>query len=279
MIHIKKLKFGYNRKSPVLDGIDLSLGAGAITGLLGKNGVGKTTLLKLIAGALRPDGGEVSVLGHSPEKRSVDFLSQIYFLPEEMPEMHLTIDKYMSIHAPFYPRFSEDEFRGFLAELEITDTSVSMSKLSMGNRKKVFIAFAFAANTPLLVLDEPTNGLDIPSKTVLRKLLRIKASENRLIVISTHQVRDLKNILDAVVILDDTRLLLNADVERICDKLYFGIADGSENPDEVLYSEPSVAGTQIVRPNRGGEECDVDVELLFNAAFNAKQKITELFNK
>ncbi|MBP5241900.1 MAG: ABC transporter ATP-binding protein, partial [Bacteroidales bacterium] len=101
----------------------------------------------------------------------------------------------------------------------------------------------------------------------------------RLIVVSTHQVRDLKNILDAVVILDDTRVLLNADVERICDKLYFGIADGSESPDEVLYSEPSVAGTQIVRPNRGGEECDVDVELLFNAAFNAKQKITELFNK
>ena len=279
MIHIKNLKFGYNRKSPVLDGIDLSLGAGAITGLLGKNGVGKTTLLKIIAGALRPDGGEVSVLGHSPEKRNVDFLSQICFLPEEMPEVHLSIDKYMKINAPFYPDFSETDFVEYLREWEITDLRQSLAKLSLGTRKKVFIAFAFAANTPLLVLDEPTNGLDIPSKTVLRKLLRIKASENRLIVVSTHQVRDLKNILDAVVILDDTHVLLNADVERICDKLYFGIADGSENPDEVLYSEPSVAGTQIVRPNRGGEECDVDVELLFNAAFNAKQKIMELFNK
>jgi len=279
MIHIKNLKFGYNRKSLVLDGIDLSLGAGAITGLLGKNGVGKTTLLKLIAGALRPDGGEVSVLGHSPEKRSVDFLSQIYLLPEEMPEMHLTIDKYMSIHAPFYPRFSEDEFRGFLAELEITDTSVSMSKLSMGNRKKVFIAFALATNARLILMDEPTNGLDIHSKSVLRKLLRTKADEDRLIIISTHQVRDLQNILDAVVILDNTKVLLNADTYAITQRLFFGIADGSENPDDVLYSAPSVAGTQIVRVNGKGEESDVDVELLFNAAFNAKQKITELFNK
>ena len=279
MIHIKNLKFGYNRKSLVLDGIDLSLGAGAITGLLGKNGVGKTTLLKLIAGALRPDGGEVSVLGHSPEKRSVDFLSQIYLLPEEMPEMHLTIDKYMSIHAPFYPRFSEDEFRGFLAELEITDTSVSMSKLSMGNRKKVFIAFALATNARLILMDEPTNGLDIPSKSVLRKLLRTKADEDRLIIISTHQVRDLQNILDAVVILDNTKVLLNADTYAITQRLFFGIADGSENPDDVLYSAPSVAGTQIVRVNGKDEESDVDVELLFNAAFNAKQKITELFSK
>ena len=279
MIHIKKLKFGYNRKSPVLDGIDLSLGAGAITGLLGKNGVGKTTLLKHIAGALRPDGGEVSVLGHCPEKRSVDFLSQIYFLPEEMPEMHLTIDKYMSIHAPFYPRFSEDEFRRFLAELEIADTAVSISRLSLGNRKKVFVAFALAANTPLLLMDEPTNGLDIPSKSVLRKLLRTKADEDRLIIISTHQVRDLQNILDTVVILDNTKVLLNADTDSITQRLFFGIADGSENPDDVLYSAPSVAGTQIVRVNGKGEESDVDVELLFDAAFNAKQKFTELFNK
>lgn len=279
MIHIKNLKFGYNRKSPVLDGIDLSLGAGAITGLLGKNGVGKTTLLKIIAGALRPDGGEVSVLGHSPEKRNVDFLSQICFLPEEMPEVHLSIDKYMSINAPFYPRFSEDEFRRFLAELEITDTAVSMSKLSMGNRKKVFIAFALATNARLILMDEPTNGLDIPSKSVLRKLLRTKADEDRLIIISTHQVRDLQNILDTVVILDNTKVLLNADTYAITRRLFFGIADGSENPDDVLYSEPSVAGTQIVRVNGKGEESDVDVELLFNAAFNAKQKITELFSK
>ena len=279
MIRIKNLKFGYNRKNPVLDGIDLSLGAGAITGLLGKNGVGKTTLLKLIAGALRPDGGEVSVLGHSPEKRNVDFLSQIYFLPEEMPEMHLTIDKYMKINAPFYPRFSEDEFRSFLAELEIADTAVSMSKLSLGNRKKVFIAFALATNTPLLLMDEPTNGLDIPSKSVLRKLLRTKVDDDRLIIISTHQVRDLQNILDTVVILDNTKVLLNADTDAITQRLFFGISDGGENPDDVLYSAPSVAGTQIVRVNTDGRESDVDVELLFNAAFNAKQKFTELFNK
>ncbi|MBR5028783.1 MAG: ATP-binding cassette domain-containing protein [Bacteroidales bacterium] len=279
MIRIKNLKFGYSRKNPVLDGIDLSLGAGAITGLLGKNGVGKTTLLKLIAGALRPDGGEVSVLGHSPEKRSVDFLSQIYLLPEEMPEMHLTIDKYMKINAPFYPRFSEDEFRSFLAELEIADTAVSMSKLSLGNRKKVFIAFALATNARLILMDEPTNGLDIPSKTVLRKLLRIKADDDRLILISTHQVRDLQNILDTVVILDNTKVLLNVDTDAITRQLFFGISDGGENPDDVLYSAPSVAGTQIVRVNGKDEESDVDVELLFNAAFNAKQKIKELFNK
>lgn len=279
MIEIKKLKFGYRKNQNVLDGVDLSLEPGRIVGLLGKNGVGKTTLMQLMSGVLFPTQGTVTVLGMEPRKREAECLSQLFMLPEEMPEVHLSIDKYMKINAPFYPDFSETDFVEYLREWEITDLRQSLAKLSLGTRKKVFIAFAFAANTPLLVLDEPTNGLDIPSKTVLRKLLRIKASENRLIVVSTHQVRDLKNILDAVVILDNTHVLLNADVERICDKLYFGIADGSENPDEVLYSEPSLAGTQVVRPNRGGEECDVDVELLFNAAFNAKQKITELFNK
>ena len=152
-IEIKNLKFGYRKNQNVLDGVDLSLEPGRILGLLGKNGVGKTTLMQLMSGVLFPTQGTVTVLGREPRKREAECLSQLFMLPEEMPEVHLSIDKYMKINAPFYPDFSETDFVEYLREWEITDLRQSLAKLSLGTRKKVFIAFAFAANTSLLVLD------------------------------------------------------------------------------------------------------------------------------
>lgn len=279
MITIKNLDFYYKSSHSVLKNINMQLNAGRITGLLGKNGVGKSTLLHLISGLQFPINGEIDVLGHTPHKRKVNFLENIFLLDEELPSLPLSIEKFVKINSVFYPNFSIEQFNNYLNEFEIADTTQRINKLSFGTRKKVFIAFALACNTKLLLMDEPTNGLDIPSKTAFRKLLRLSMTDDKLIIISTHQARDLQNILDSVVILDNENILLNATAEDITKKLCFKIADSTDNANNILYSEPSIAGNQIVKINTENEESNLDVELLFNTAFANKQKFINIFNK
>ncbi len=279
MVTINNLDFFYKKKHSVLKDINLRLNGGRITGLLGKNGVGKSTLLHLIAGLQLPINGQITVMNYKPTQRNVSFLQNIFLLDEELPSLPLSIAKFVSINSVFYPNFSTENFHNYLNEFEITDTKQRIDKLSFGTRKKVFISFALACNTTLLLMDEPTNGLDIPSKSSLRKLLRLSMTDDKLIIISTHQARDLQNILDSVVILDNERLILNATDEEITKKLCFKIADGNENQDDILYSEDSVAGNQIVKVNNDNEDSNLDIELLFNAVFSDKEKFLKLFNK
>lgn len=278
MIEIKNLKFWYKKNKTVLQDINLQLQEGKIVGLLGKNGVGKSTLLHLIAGLQFPVEGSVTADGEIPGQRKVSTLQNMFLLSEEVPETTRTIEKFVKINSVFYPKFSNDDFTSYMHEFEVTDFKQRIDKLSFGTRKKVFIAFALACNTKYLLMDEPTNGLDIPSKASFRKILRLAVSEDKLAVISTHQARDLQNILDSIVMLDNTNLLLNADDWQITEKLYFGIATGEENEDDILYSEQTVAGNQIVKVNKDAAESNLDVELLFNAAFNRKDKFKSLFN-
>ena len=278
MIEIKNLKFHYKRNKTILQDINLQLQEGKITGLLGKNGVGKSTLLHLTAGLQFPIEGSVTLDGQIPQKRTADVLKNLFLLSEEVPETTMTIAKFVKINSVFYPKFSHEDFKTYMSEFEVTDFAQRIDKLSFGTRKKVFIAFALACNTKYLLMDEPTNGLDIPSKASFRKILRLAMTADKLAVISTHQARDLQNILDSIVILDDTHLLLNADDWQITEKLCFGIATGMENEDDILYSEPTVAGNQIVKVNKDAVQSNLDVELLFNAAFNRKDKFKELFN-
>ncbi len=279
MVTINNLDFFYKKKHSVLKDINLQLNGGRIASLLGKNGVGKSTLLHLIAGLQFQINGEINVMNYKPTQRNVSFLQNIFILDEELPSLPLSIAKFASINSVFYPNFSKENFHNYLNEFEITDTKQRIDKLSFGTRKKVFISFALACNTTLLLMDEPTNGLDIPSKSSLRKLLRLSMTDDKLIIISTHQARDLQNILDSVIILDNERLILNATDEEITKKLCFKIADGSENTDDILYSESSVAGNQIVKVNNDNEDSNLDIELLFNAVFSDKEKFLKLFNK
>ena len=267
MIEIKDLTFGYKRNKPVLQNVNLELKQGYIHGLLGKNGIGKTTLLKLIAGLQFPDKGTIMVA----------FLSNMFFLSEDLYDSKLTIEKFLKVNSVFYPDFSKENFLSYLTDFEIEDIKQRLDKLSYGTRKKVLIAFGLACRCKLMLLDEPTNGLDIPSKSQFRKVMLRAMTEESCIIISTHQVRDLHNLIDSVLILDQTNVLLNATSAEICDKIYFGLTDKMPANEKLLYSEDSLGGLQIVKENTEHRESNLDIELLFTAVFSNKTRFKELF--
>jgi ABC-2 type transport system ATP-binding protein len=264
MIAIENLSFGYNRKKLLYKNLTLTLEAGSIYGLLGKNGAGKSTLLKNLIGLLFPTGGSILVNGFTPKKRLPTFLETIYLIPEEVHVPSLTIHQYKNLFAPFYPNFDEENFFSYLEQLDVKEQG-KLNTLSFGQQKKFIIAFALACNTKVLLLDEPTNGLDIPSKIRFRKLIASVFNEQRMIFISTHQIRDLDNLIDRVIIVDNGELLLNASIGEISEKLCFKTVAEVTDINKVLYSEESLKGFSIVAENTDREDSKVNLEHLFNA--------------
>ncbi len=274
MITLKELSFSYSRKKEVLDRINLEVGSGHICGLLGKNGEGKTTLLNLLSGQIFPDQGSCLVLEETPSERNARFLQQIFLLPEEISMPEVTAIEYIKMYAPFYPTFRDDICKACVESFEI-NLSDRLSKMSQGQRKKVAITLALAAHTPLLLMDEPTNGLDIPSKATFRRLVASLIDDNQTVIISTHQVRDLESLIDTVLILDQRQTLLNKTLNEIGEKLYFGPLLPEE---KALYSEPTPQGTIGVTAREDKEETAVSLELLFNAAITYPKEIQRIMN-
>jgi ABC-2 type transport system ATP-binding protein len=264
MIDIQNLSFGYKRKKLLYKNLTLKLEAGSIYGLLGKNGAGKSTLLKNFIGLLFPKDGKIAVNEFEPKKRWPSFLDTIYFIPEEVYVPALTVEGYKNLFSPFYPSFSEEQFYSYLEQLDVKDKG-KLNGLSFGQQKKFIIAFALACNTKVLLLDEPTNGLDIPSKIKFRKLIASIFTDDKIIFISTHQIRDLDNLIDRVIVVDNGELLLNASVSDISEKLCFKTVSELSSPDEILYSEESLKGFSIVTKNTNAEDSKVNLEHLFNA--------------
>ena len=274
MITLKELSFSYSRKKEVLDRINLEVGSGHICGLLGKNGEGKTTLLNLLSGQIFPDQGSCLVLEEIPSERNARFLQQIFLLPEEISMPEVTAIEYIKMYAAFYPTFRDDICKACVESFEI-NLSDRLSKMSQGQRKKVAITLALAAHTPLLLMDEPTNGLDIPSKATFRRLVASLIDDNQTVIISTHQVRDLESLIDTVLILDQRQILLNKTLNEIGEKLYFGPLLPEE---KALYSEPTPQGTIGVTAREDKEETAVCLELLFNAAITYPKEIQRIMN-
>lgn len=274
MITLKELSFSYSRKKEVLDRINLEVGSGHICGLLGKNGEGKTTLLNLLSGQIFPDQGSCLVLEETPSERNARFLQQIFLLPEEISMPEVTAIEYIKMYAPFYPTFRDDICKACVESFEI-NLSDRLSKMSQGQRKKVAITLALAAHTPLLLMDEPTNGLDIPSKATFRRQVASLVDDDQTVIISTHQVRDLESLIDTVLILDQRQILLNKTLNEIGEKLYFGPLLPEE---KALYSEPTPQGTIGVTARDGKEETAVSLELFFNAAITYPKEIQRIMN-
>ena len=278
MIDIKDVDFSYSKNTKLLSGLSLKLESGRIHGLLGKNGEGKSTLLKLISGLVFPQKGEIEVMGFEPQKRQPEMLQDIFFLPEELPQLNLSIQNYENVYAPFYPGFSPEQFNQYLKEFDIDDKKSMLNKLSHGQKKKVFVSFGLATNTKLLLMDEPTNGLDIPSKGQFRRMVASALDDSRCLIISTHQVRDLDSLIDSIMIMDGHEIVFNELNENITKKLLFKVADLNDINESVIYSEESMRGLYQVRENTTGEESKLDIELLFNAVFTDKKRIMNLFN-
>jgi len=276
MVEINNLNFGYKKKETLFSELNLELKEGRIYGLLGKNGSGKTTLLKQIAGLLHPQSGTVSLNDEVPQKRTPKVLASYYMIPEEFETPGINVKTFLKVTAPFYPGFKTKEFYEYLEEFKI-DTKQKLNKMSYGQKKKFLISFGMAADTPLLITDEPTNGLDIPSKSIFRKLMASALSENKLFVISTHQVKDIEGIIDTVVVLEDGKIVFNQALENISDKLCFKTLKSIDD-ENVLYAEKGITGYSAVVRNTGEEASHINTELLFNSIIAKDSKVVNEFN-
>lgn len=277
MIAINDLSFAYPKQQELFKKLSLELKPGSITGLLGTNGAGKTTLLKLLSGLLSNSEGEIRIDELRPFDRKVELLKEIYFLPEEYKLPSVKISSFVKAQSGFYPKFNAEKFRSILKDFDLKANS-QIHKLSHGQKKKFLVSFALATNCSLLILDEPTNGLDIPSKAIFRKILAGSIEDQQLVVISTHQVKDVENLIDNIVILKDGRVVFHENTSTISEKLLFSSGrDIDENTG--IYSEAVPGGYKSISRQTNGFSSDLDIELLFNAVISGTLIFTDHGNK
>ena len=276
MVQIAHLSCGYGKKQ-VLKDLNLGFRAGNIYGLLGKNGTGKTTLLNTIAGLRFPQEVSLEVMKYSPGKRQPSFLEDLFFIPEEFQLPPVAIEQYQKYHSVFYPKFNPYEFDEYLKLFEISKGE-KLHELSYGQRKKVLISFGLAANTSLLLLDEPTNGLDIVGKSQVRKIIAGAFTDQKCIIVSSHQVKDLENLIDHIVIIDESGVILNQPLSFIAEKLSFKISFDQRDLEWSIYHEPILRGHAIVTLNADGIENKIDLELLYKATVRQPKLMHSIFN-
>jgi ABC-2 type transport system ATP-binding protein len=273
MIRTENITFKYKR-STVFKDFSLSIEEGKVYGLLGKNGAGKSTLLYLMTGLLHPQRGKVFYNDDDVSKRLPSVLSDLFIVPEEFTLPHVPLKKYLSMNSPFYPRFSEEQLRQNLNHFELdANLKINLGALSLGQKKKVFMSFALATNTSLLIMDEPTNGLDIPGKSQFKKFIISNMTDERTVIISTHQVQDVEKLIEHVVILENSSILLDASTADICRSLYFVNGAGSVDHGKALFMAPTFRGYNAIYRNEGGEETVINLETLFNAVTDDPGKI------
>ncbi len=278
MVHIEKLKFGYTKKQALFRDLDLELQPGNIYGLLGKNGAGKTPLLKIIAGLVFPQSGNCRVNGMETRDRKPEVLQDIYIIPEEYYLPPVKIANFISINATFYYRFDHEKMDWLLKEFQL-DKNSKLNQLSFGQKKKFLLAFGLATSSRLLLMDEPTNGLDIPSKSQFRRVIAASLNEDQCLIISTHQVRDLESLIDPVIIIDNGQIIFNQSVESISTHLLFETRKELKENEQPLYAEETFGGHTGIFPNPGNRETKIDLELLFNGVVSNETRINNIFEK
>ncbi len=276
MIKLSNIDFRYKKTKPLFENLNLTLQPGFIYGLLGKNGAGKSSLLKLISGLLFANSGQCSVFGFDASARKPEMLQDIYLIPEEFELPPISLSTFVKINSVFYTKFSQNQLNAYLAEFELSEDA-KLSTLSYGQKKKFLIAFGLATNARVLILDEPTNGLDIPSKSQFRKIMAAALDEEKIIIISTHQVRDLENLIDNIVVLERGNIIFNQSIANISERLAFEYNLAGVPDEEILYAEELQGRKAGIVKNIAGVDSRVDMELLFNGIVKNPQALNEGF--
>lgn len=278
MLEVKNIEFSYgNRKAAMLKDFSLNIQQGHIYGLLGKNGAGKSTLLYIMCGLMRAQSGNVIFEGTDVMKRKPEVLQNIFLVPEEYDLPKISMTRFVQLYRGFYPRFSQDILTECLKDFELP-MDINLGELSMGQKKKAYMCFALATRSRLFLMDEPTNGLDIPSKSQFRKIVSCNLDEDQTVIISTHQVRDVELLLDQIVIIDNGCLLLDSSTIDICSRLSFEVRGIGKSTDDALFVQPSLQGNVVIVPNKTNADTSLNIELLFNALLT-NQNIIEIVNK
>jgi len=274
MITIENLNFYYKKGKPVLEDISMKIGNG-IYGLLGENGTGKSSLLHLICGLQFPKRGLCQINGYKSSMRHPDMLVQLFFFPDNFRMPTTSIRDFAKRHSVFYPNFNWEVFEENLGDFKIAGYE-KPAELSLGQKKKALISYVLALNIPLILMDEPTNGLDITSRNTLKKMIARTISDDQCLIISTHQVPDFENLLDSVIVLGQHKVLLNSTMEEIATKLVF--TQTETEPLNALYSKQTVSGYSSVLVNEYGIESTVNIDSLYNAVLENDEIIWNLFN-
>ncbi len=278
MVEIQNLGFAYTKKASLFRQLDLELLPGNIYGLLGRNGAGKTTLLKIMTGLVFPVSGSCTVVGHEPKQRIPSCLEDICFIPEEYHLPSMRIGSYVSINAPFYKRFDHEKLSWLLKEFELKEHQ-KLHQLSFGQKKKFLLAFGLSTSSRLLLMDEPTNGLDIPSKSQFRRVLAASINDDQCVLISTHQVRDLENMIDPIIIIEEGKIIFNQSLESITKALLFDTIPEIKENLQPIYHEEEMSGFAAILPNLQNKNSRLDIELLFNGVIANAKGINEEFLK
>ena len=245
----------------------MKLVKGNIYGLLGLNGAGKTSLLKLVSGLIFPKEGTVDVLGEEPCRRRPVFLSKVFLLLEDFKAPNVSQREYLLSYTPFYSNFDHEKFKWYLQEFDIPENK-KLSKLSFGQKKKFYIAFGLASGCELVLMDEPTNGLDIPSKVTFRSLIAGALSEDRTFIISTHQVRDVNSLIDPIIVLHDGKIIFSHSMAEIMEHIHMTYTAGpppAADEPGLIYTQAVVGGYCSVWYGKEEQSVEVDMEILFNA--------------
>lgn len=264
MITIKNLHFHYSkRNTPVIHQLSATLLPNQIYGLLGLNGAGKTTLLKLIAGIAFPKEGAIQAFDKIPRERDIDFLSDLYFFEDEVDLPLWLLQKWVKVYSSLYPKFDHALFKELLALFDV-QMHKHIGNLSYGQKKKLNIAFGIATRARILLMDEPTNGLDIPSKVQLRKVLAKYTSEDAIVIISTHQIRDIHTLIDHLLILQDQHFIVDHPLESLSRT--FKVTTAPQDGEIIIHEEETIQGKKyLVKCLQQQEEHVFDIEFFFNA--------------
>ncbi len=274
MLSVQNVHYAYNRKTNLFNGLQFKIDGGKICGLLGKNGAGKSTLLRLIAGAYFSKQGNISFHGQDITLRKVESLQEIYFLQEDYELPKYSIKRYLNIYAPFYPKFDQNIFDNVMERFEVPQDK-KIKDLSFGQKKKFHVAFALATQVKLLIMDEPTNGMDIPSKSVFRSVVSESLGEDQSIIISTHQIRDLGQLLDTIILIKNGKIILNEDLYSLSEKFDCRFSPGNQVPEHALYSELVAGGNMILTKTDQSSPGEIDIEVLFNAIVTNPSILTQ----